>query len=341
MKQWIAQHDTAAFLLITFGISWPLWLASGTLSRTPIRSPDLSWFVAQIGVFAPAIAGMAVGACVEKGRAKQALRLLGLVYLPAAALGLWIATRGFVSFVAVDAFATWGMVALAIWILACFSGQRNRMVAWPGSSVDRIQAAIWSAGCLLVPGLLFAAAWMMTSGTPAGASGIAPLPVRELTPLGLIAALAMNLTYGGSLGEEPGWRGAWLPRLLGRHTPLLASLVISFWWALWHAPIDLTQGFGLSSVGGLIVRQLWTMPVAVLFTWVTLRTGGSLIPPLLLHTAINAIPDFVMNQPQRYERALGIFVVFLLILAAAVTRYDSSLRKSPDAAEPSGRPVGL
>jgi uncharacterized protein len=337
MKQWIAQHNTSAFLLITFGISWLLWLASGALSRTPIRSPDLSWLVAQIGVFAPAFAGMIVGSCTEKGRARQAFRLLVLVYAPAVALGLWIATRGFTSFVAVDALAMWGMIALAVWILVCFSGQRNRLVSWPGQPANRVKTVLWSMGCLLAPVVFFLAAWVMTSGMSGRASSIPAMPIRELTPLGLIAAFAMNLAYGGSLGEEPGWRGAWLPGLLRRHTPLLASLIISFWWALWHAPIDLTQGFGLAGVGGLIIRQVWTLPGTILFTWVTLRAGGSLIPPLVLHTSINAIPDFALDQPQHYERALGMFWVFLLILAVVAALADSRLRNAPDMVGPSGR----
>jgi membrane protease YdiL (CAAX protease family) len=329
MKQWIARHDTAVFLLVTYGISWPLWLASGALTRTPVRIPDLSWLVAQIGVFAPAFAGMAVGACVAPCGVGRALRLLGLVYAPATALGLWIATRGFTSFIALDARPTWGMNALAAWILVCFSAGGNRLVPWPGQPADRAKTALWSTGCLLVPAALFLAAWEMTSGAAGGAARIPALPVRDLTPLGVLAALTMNLAYGGSLGEEPGWRGAWLPRLLRRHTPLAASLIISFWWALWHAPIDLSQGFGLPGVGGLVIRQIWTLPGTIIFTWVTLRAGGSLLPPMLLHATLNAIPDFALGQPAHYERAFGPFFVFLLLVAVAAAMADSRLRSAP------------
>jgi membrane protease YdiL (CAAX protease family) len=314
---------------VTYGISWPLWLLSGALGRTPIRTPDLAWLVAQIGVFAPALAGMVVGASVEPAGMRRALRLLGLVYVPAAALGLWIATRGFTSFIAVDAGSTWAMNALAIWILVSLSARRNRLVRWPDSSTDGVRTFLWSAGCLLAPTLLFLAAWGMTAAPVGRPSSLPAMPVRDLTPLGVVAAFAMNLAYGGSLGEEPGWRGAWLPRLLGRHTPLAASVIISFWWALWHAPIDVSQGFGLAGIGALAVRQIWTLPGTVIFTWVTLRAGGSLLPPLLLHTAINAIPDFVLGQPARYEAALMLFWVFLLAVATAAAMADSRLRTAP------------
>jgi membrane protease YdiL (CAAX protease family) len=191
-------------------------------------------------------------------------------------------------------------------------------------------------GCLLVPAALFMTAWAMTGGATGAAPTLSPMPVRDLTPFGILAALAMNLSYGGSLGEEPGWRGTWLPRLLHRHTPLAASLIISFWWALWHAPIDLSQGFGFTGVGALLVRQIWTLPGTLIFTWVTLRAGGSFLPPLVLHTTINAIPDFTLSQPARYERALGLFFVFLLVVAVGALLADSRLRASHSSDRVSG-----
>ena len=169
MKQWIARHDTSVFLILTFGISWPLWLLSGALQRTPIRAPDLSWLAAQIGVFAPAFAGMMIGSCVEPGKALRARRLLAFVYAPAVGLGLYIATRGFSSFFAVDAISTWGMIALAVWVLVCFSAQGNRPVSWFHAPAGGMTVFLWSAGCLLAPRrrLICALAWF--SAAPAGA----------------------------------------------------------------------------------------------------------------------------------------------------------------------------
>ena len=329
VKDWVARHDTATFLVITYGISWPLWILSGALGRAPIRAPDLAWLVAQIGVFAPALAGMVVGASAEPAGLRRAVRLVGSVYLPATALGLWIATRGFASFVAVDAGSTWAMAGLAVWILVSLGARRNRLVRWPGSSTDNGRTFLWSAGSLLAPPLLFLAAWGMTNVPADRSSSIPAMPVRDLTALGFVAAFTMNLAYGGSLGEEPGWRGAWLPRLLRRHSPLAASVIISFWWALWHAPIDLSQGFALGGIGALIIRQVWTLPLTIIFTWVMLRAGGSLLPTLVLHAAINAIPDFALAQPARYENALVLFGVFLGAVAVVATRADPRLRTAP------------
>ena len=334
MRQWVARHESAAFLILTFGISWPLWLVSGALQKTPVMAPNPSWWVAQLGVFAPGLAGLIVGAFLEPDGKRRAWRTLACVYAPAALLAFWVASRGFTSFARMDAPATWAVVALGVWVLIWFGAARHRAAPWGGPPARRAAVAWLSLGCVAVPTALFLLAWGVTGGGSGGAGGglggglgggsasLPPLPARALTPFGLLAALAVNLCFGGSLGEEPGWRGAWLPRLLRRHSALGAAAIVSLWWALWHAPIDFAQGFGLPGIGGMMVRQFWTLPVAVLFTWVALRGGGSLLPPLALHTTINSFPDFAASQPAHYERAIGLFLVLCLVTAVVVLAAD-------------------
>jgi membrane protease YdiL (CAAX protease family) len=328
MKGWVARHDTAVFLGLTYGIAWPLWLASGVLGRAVIRAPDLPWLVAQIGVFAPAFAAMTVGSCVDPGGSRRVVRTLGLVYLPAVALGLGIATGGGDSMLAVGVGWSWALVVFGVWVLIWFGTGANRPVLWPGRPAGGVQVAGWTLGAVLAFAAAYLVAWAMTAGaSPAADLGVAvvgaeAVPFRELTPVAVLFALAMNLSFGGSLGEEPGWRGGWLARLLQRRGPLGASLVISFWWALWHAPNDLAQGFGLSGVGALLARQVWTAPVAILFTWVTVRAGGNLVPAFALHTALNAVPDFGLVDPARYARATMVFLVLAMVAAVAVVVTD-------------------
>src|SRR5262245_49328835 len=46
----------------------------------------------------------------------------------------------------------------------------------------------------------------------------------------------------GPLGEELGWRGFALPRLLQRHSALTASLILGLIWGIWHLPAFFLSG---------------------------------------------------------------------------------------------------
>jgi membrane protease YdiL (CAAX protease family) len=64
--------------------------------------------------------------------------------------------------------------------------------------------------------------------------------VTSLSALVPAFALMMLNPLQGSLGEEPGWRGFGLPRLLSDRSPLVATLILGVLVAGWHAPLFLT-----------------------------------------------------------------------------------------------------
>jgi membrane protease YdiL (CAAX protease family) len=144
--------------------------------------------------------------------------------------------------------------------------------------------------------------------------------------LGRVVALsfAMNLLFGGSLGEEIGWRGFLLPRLLRTHSPIGASLILGLVWALWHAPADLTSGFLGQGAVAIFARIVWTLPVAIVFTWLYLKGNGSLLVPILLHTSINVLSDLRFSN---FERAMvtyfGVLALLSIVLCASATMRPS------------------
>ena len=60
--------------------------------------------------------------------------------------------------------------------------------------------------------------------------------------LALYALLIPLVTDPGPLGEELGWRGFALPRLLERWSALSASLILGLIWGLWHLPAFFFSG---------------------------------------------------------------------------------------------------
>lgn len=76
--------------------------------------------------------------------------------------------------------------------------------------------------------------------------------VGERLPLYLGTVVFVSLLGGGF--EEPGWRGFALPRLQDRHkTPVRATLVLAFFWGLWHLPL-----YGLGFVGPMFYAFFYT-----------------------------------------------------------------------------------
>lgn len=96
----------------------------------------------------------------------------------------------------------------------------------------------------------------------------------------------MALTDG--LGEELGWRGSALPRLLSRHNALAASLILGVLWVLWHLPLVWTEGYPLyQQPAWLLLAD--ALAKSVIFTWVFLNTRGSVLLAVLLHASTNLL----------------------------------------------------
>ncbi len=119
-----------------------------------------------------------------------------------------------------------------------------------------------------------------------GGSTAAALPAVLTGSMAQLPVLLTLLVLTDGLGEEPAWRGFLLPRLLDLHGALGVSLVLGVLWALWHLPLQWTPGYGP-------YQQPWWLLLldvtakSVVFTWVFLRTRGSLLVAVVLHGTTN------------------------------------------------------
>ncbi len=138
-----------------------------------------------------------------------------------------------------------------------------------------------------------------------------------------LVCFAHNLLLGGSLGEELGWRGFLLPALLRDRGPLEASLVLAVVGGLWHVPIDLYAGFGITGAGAILVRILFLVPVSIIFTWFYLRSKGSLLIAILLHTSVNVMSDLGLSS---YENAAIVFGLLAGVAALILSVVSPVLR---------------
>jgi len=106
-------------------------------------------------------------------------------------------------------------------------------------------------------------------------------------------------------GEEVGWRGYALPRLAARVGLARGSLLLGVLWAGWHLPFFF---MGETDTSGqsfpLYLIQVTAVSVAMAFLfW---RAGGSLLPVMLLHAAINNTKDAVPSAESGARNAFAL-----------------------------------
>ena len=112
------------------------------------------------------------------------------------------------------------------------------------------------------------------------------LDLTGLTTFVSVPALLAFTT--GPIGEEAGWRGYLLPRLLTRHSPLVASLILGLIWTAWHVPLYAESIFASGDTASYFTVNVlcYTAMMTVLF----LRSRGSLVLAMIFHWSTNVAP---------------------------------------------------
>ena len=145
-----------------------------------------------------------------------------------------------------------------------------------------------------------------------------PLPGPEAWPAIAAGLASVPLLALGPLGEELGWRGYLLPRLLMRLSPITAALVVGAIWMVWHIPAFLLSGlpqnnmsFPIFVVGGTAL--------SVFITWLFVNARQSiLIAGIIPHAIANAWGD--ATGPMTWINAAVLVAGAILLLIATGPR---------------------
>jgi membrane protease YdiL (CAAX protease family) len=201
---------------------------------------------------------------------------------------------------------------------------------WGGRKGTRALLFAW-----LFPVVVGAVAYGIAWAT--GLAGFAPPPVagfpRAEGPLARLAVgMLMALTAGQvvsaifAAGEEIGWRGYMLTRLItaGVPFPLVTSGLI---WGGWHLPLILSGMYatGPNRIGSALMFLVSIAAAGVLIGWLRLYSG-SVWPAVLAHASWNVVIQDVFDRATTGSepggRAAiwigesGLLVVGVLLLAA-------------------------
>jgi uncharacterized protein len=181
----------------------------------------------------------------------------------------------------------------------------------------RVGVTAWLLSFLMIPTvwLLVAIIRHWTSNTPIHwASWFITFPQLLLS--------LYWLTDTGGLGEEIGWRGYAMPRLLGGLSPTGAGLVVGVFFGLWHLPAWYLTGLGGHFAQLDFANFLgFTLILSVLMAYLYVRAQGSvLLAGIIPHTIANmGTPDEAGFYTQNWEY-LGYLAIFALILVTVESR---------------------
>jgi membrane protease YdiL (CAAX protease family) len=100
----------------------------------------------------------------------------------------------------------------------------------------------------------------------------------------------LSIAFFTGLAEEPGWRGYAQPTANRRYPPLLAALVVSVIWALWHLP----NALFVQNLTETLAHLLATVVNGFVLAWAYNSTNGSVLIVMLLHGAQNATGGVIL-----------------------------------------------
>lgn len=104
---------------------------------------------------------------------------------------------------------------------------------------------------------------------------------------GMLIYFFFKNLLSGPIGEELGWRGFAQIELQKKHSPLIASIIIGFWWGIWHLPIWFTTGL----VGRDLIKYILFFMLAIMSTKIVMTAfynlNQNLIIPIIIHQFFN------------------------------------------------------
>ena len=323
LSHWLYKHQVAGFLLLVFIISWTNWLLGYILF------PDdelLQAMFFKVGIFAPALVSIFISGQINRNKAgvSSTLKKWGTFCMIWLAAWFHIVIYAHVtSNLPIDQKLV--MVSAVISTLPAFIASsvfsRNEGVKKLLVSIVRLKGnPFWFLFALLIIPITMYLGYLLSIalGNELPSINQSFQEFSSLQPIAVIMLIFVNeFLQAGGLPEEVGWRGFVLPRMQTRFSPLIASILLGFFWALWHGPLLI----GMFQDAGLWRMLLRILMIGISFTWIYNRTGGSLLAVMLLHASWNTTLVFLPRT--------DIFLVLMTLLLTAAVLGDKMWKKLP------------
>ncbi len=200
-----------------------------------------------------------------------------------------------------------GLGAFGPMFAAMIVSRRDLGALFAQLKIWRVSIA-WYVAALFVPGAIFVLA-----------AAIYGHHEKLLYPPSNAAFVLAAIVF--PFGEEIGWRGFALPKLRERFGPIAASVIIGFFWTLWHIPM-----MSMQHVSPVLYCAFFPFMIggSIFFTWIWEHSRRSLLLCVLAHVGAH------LNNPGHAlpDRATPIVLhsIAYVVLAIAIVIADPKMR---------------
>ena len=293
--EFIKRHQLISYFLLTYAFSWSLWIPIQplVLEGHTVLMPLIS-----LGVFGPALVAMGLSAIINPRPREDNRKRATITFIIVWIISTLIIVSYYVTFEQFDITPLLVIIFSVTALLPAF------VVSSFFSSIPGIKNLIASyrprgaPGYYLLALILFPMIWLLGILVSRALGMEVPISDYSTLDIQLVALILLffltNCIHGG-LSEEPGWRGFALPRLQSRFSPLVSSLILGVFWAVWHAPARF-GGIEAQSLVDTLIEWLLIVLVTVIFTWFYNRTNGSILAPALIHASMNTTGVFLQGS---------------------------------------------
>ena len=223
-------------------------------------------------------------------------------------------------------FDTQGVLRTLLFYTGDFMSIAGIAATWAAGGGSAVRALFRRCFAPAGPGWWIAAfllplAWMIaarvTYGLSHGGIGAPSLGALSL----FLSVPAWRAWTTGPLGEEFGWRGYFLPRLLTVYRPVVATLVLGVLWSIWHYPLYARSIF--STLPRASTFTISVLCFSILMTIFWFRTKGNLLIAILFHWAVNVSPSVATEMiplpgVTQQDRGLELWTLLTLVVTTGI-----------------------
>ncbi len=294
----ISRHQVAAFFIITFAITWGLGFSYIAVLQNGKYQLAILVSLATCG---PALAGILVTTVGNREPRSGSKRAQWIAFLIALLVGTAVFSifNIYIYNVKVSVlYVVFSLLLVTPPVAYVISGAFSRVPAVRSSLatlVDPRGALGWSLIALIcVPFLALLS--IAISGLFGRYATVTGYNASSYPLLGLILKrFFYQLFFYNAAGEEAGWTGFARPRLQVRVSPLITALIVTLFWAPWHAFLWYAEGQNVLSLNYWIDTYVNLIPLSIVCGWLYNRSKGSILVVGIAHAAANTVIDFLPN----------------------------------------------